>query len=323
MAWITSSQELRYHPKTKRLARRLDLSPAAAIGHLHCLWWWAVDYAPDGDLSDLEDWEIADAAGYEGDSVDFVMALVYSGFLDNNEEGRLYIHDWSEHAGQTIEMLNRTKKNNRDRQRRYREKRRLAKEITDSNADVTGDSNVIVTDSNADVTGDSNADVTEITPLHNININNNTTQDNITQDNNSLPPSLAGGESEDQAQNKRTDLQQKRFAEFWSVYPKKKSKGSAEKAWNKIKPDKQLFEKIIKAVGDNIRLNTTWQKDNGQFIPYPATWLNAKGWEDSLEDMHIGGERGAENNDPGASHYTAFRQSSGFRKANTEPNTDN
>jgi len=23
-----------------------------------------------------------------------------------------------------------------------------------------------------------------------------------------------------------------------------------------------------------------WQKENGQYIPYPATWLNAKGWED-------------------------------------------
>jgi len=24
-----------------------------------------------------------------------------------------------------------------------------------------------------------------------------------------------------------------------------------------------------------------WRKDSGQFIPHPATWLNAKGWEDS------------------------------------------
>lgn len=23
-----------------------------------------------------------------------------------------------------------------------------------------------------------------------------------------------------------------------------------------------------------------WRKDNGQFIPYPSTWLRAKGWED-------------------------------------------
>ena len=23
-----------------------------------------------------------------------------------------------------------------------------------------------------------------------------------------------------------------------------------------------------------------WQKDNGQFIPHPATWLNGQRWED-------------------------------------------
>ncbi len=26
-----------------------------------------------------------------------------------------------------------------------------------------------------------------------------------------------------------------------------------------------------------------WQKDGGQYIPYPATWLNARGWEDEIE----------------------------------------
>jgi hypothetical protein len=23
-----------------------------------------------------------------------------------------------------------------------------------------------------------------------------------------------------------------------------------------------------------------WQRDGGRFVPYPATWLNARGWED-------------------------------------------
>jgi len=27
-----------------------------------------------------------------------------------------------------------------------------------------------------------------------------------------------------------------------------------------------------------------WTKDNGKYIPYPATWLNAKGWEDELDE---------------------------------------
>ena len=69
------------------------------------------------------------------------------------------------------------------------------------------------------------------------------------------------------------------FTRFWEVYPKKKSKGQAEKAWVKIKPDEQLLEKILSTI-EQAKTSVEWMKDGGQFIPYPATWLNAKGWED-------------------------------------------
>jgi len=70
-----------------------------------------------------------------------------------------------------------------------------------------------------------------------------------------------------------------RFETFWTAYPKKRSKGAAEKAWAKIKPDEQLMEQIISAL-ERAKTSADWQKDGGQYIPYPATWLNAKGWED-------------------------------------------
>jgi len=70
------------------------------------------------------------------------------------------------------------------------------------------------------------------------------------------------------------------FEEFWEHYPKKKSKGDAEKAWKGISPDPQLFAAIIAAV--NIQKQSKeWRRENGQFIPYPATWLRAKGWLDA------------------------------------------
>lgn len=71
------------------------------------------------------------------------------------------------------------------------------------------------------------------------------------------------------------------FSVFWESYPKKKSKGAAEKAWIKIKPDDQLSEQIIAAV-KRATTSADWTKDSGQFIPHPATWLNAKGWEDEI-----------------------------------------
>ena len=79
------------------------------------------------------------------------------------------------------------------------------------------------------------------------------------------------------------------FNRFWKAYPYKKSKGQAEKAFEKIKPDAELFDEIIKGL-DRAKKSQKWAKDNGEFIPYPATWLNARGWED--EDVEIGETQG-------------------------------
>lgn len=64
------------------------------------------------------------------------------------------------------------------------------------------------------------------------------------------------------------------FDAFWAAYPKKKSKGQALSAWKKLKPDSSLQAVILKAIEAQKR-SPDWQKDKGQYIPYPATWLNA------------------------------------------------
>lgn len=70
------------------------------------------------------------------------------------------------------------------------------------------------------------------------------------------------------------------FDKFWIAYPKKKAKGEAEKAWNKAKKNPEFdLAMIIKAV-ERQKLTQDWKKDNGQFIPYPSTWLNQKRWYD-------------------------------------------
>ena len=80
------------------------------------------------------------------------------------------------------------------------------------------------------------------------------------------------------------------FEKFWEVYPKKKSKGQAEKAWNAIKPDEQLVAIMIATI-ERAKKTADWQKDGGQFIPYPATWLRAKGWEDEFSQGEENGKR--------------------------------
>lgn len=79
-----------------------------------------------------------------------------------------------------------------------------------------------------------------------------------------------------------------RFEEFWKAYPRKKSKGQAIKAWNTLNPDLFLFDQIMNAIKKAIN-SSSWKKDNGQFIPYPATWIRARGWEDEYnQDKPLG-----------------------------------
>lgn len=87
----------------------------------------------------------------------------------------------------------------------------------------------------------------------------------------------------------RSDLEQ-RFAEFWTAYPKKKSKGDAEKAWATLRPDEQLHNRLLQAI-ERAKTSADWQRESGQFIPYPATWLRAKGWEDALDSPIAAGLR--------------------------------
>ncbi|MBP7906318.1 MAG: hypothetical protein KA099_13460 [Alphaproteobacteria bacterium] len=76
-----------------------------------------------------------------------------------------------------------------------------------------------------------------------------------------------------------------RFDRFWAVYPKRKSKGRAEQAFRKINPSEQLLVTMIAAIAQ-AKTTDEWLKENGKFIPYPASWLNAKGWEDEPTEIH-------------------------------------
>jgi hypothetical protein len=70
------------------------------------------------------------------------------------------------------------------------------------------------------------------------------------------------------------------FDEFWAVYPKKKSKGAAEKAWNKLTDEQKI---LVMQVLPIAKQQHDWIKQNGKYVPYPASWLNAKGFEDEYD----------------------------------------
>lgn len=88
-------------------------------------------------------------------------------------------------------------------------------------------------------------------------------------------------ESESESESEKRKANERRFDEFWTAYPRKVSKPAARKAFDKIKPDDELLKTMLTAIAKQ-KLSDQWTKDNGNYIPYPATWLNNQRWLDEL-----------------------------------------
>jgi len=71
------------------------------------------------------------------------------------------------------------------------------------------------------------------------------------------------------------------FEKFWKAYPRRTARVNAVRAFEKLNPDDPLLEKIITAL-EAQKKSLDWRKDGGKFIPHPATWINARRWEDEL-----------------------------------------
>ena len=104
MAWIESHQELGHHPKTIRLAGLLKVRIPEAVGLLQFLWWWALDYAPNGLVAVADQPVVARACLWHGPPARFWEALIEVGFVEPGERPETWkIHDWMDYAGRLVE----------------------------------------------------------------------------------------------------------------------------------------------------------------------------------------------------------------------------
>ena len=142
MAWIEVHQTLPSHRKIKALKRELKIKTPQAVGHMVMLWLWAVDNAPDGDLSGIDPDDIAEAAEWPKDGKAFVDAMIRAGFLDED----MRLHDWGDFSGMLMEKREAKRASDRERQQRRRDRLKKEAEISgenrDSHAHVTRDNTV-------------------------------------------------------------------------------------------------------------------------------------------------------------------------------------
>lgn len=255
MAWLQVHQTLKDHRKLFDAADALEIPPAHMMGLLVSFWMWALDNAPDGNLNGITPRMIARAAQWEGGAEKFTEALKNAGFLDIHEDGTLEIHDWYEYAGKLIDR--RVTERERSRSRRA-----AAAASADGTAADQQTTDGQMQDGQKKASGKSRVDQSRA------------------KKKGDPPPSP----SDEGATAGKESVIDARFAEFWSAYPKKVAKQYALKAWKRLKPDADLHDKIMRAVEAQKR-SEQWRRENGRYIPNPATWLNGGQWDNETEEV--------------------------------------
>lgn len=266
LMWIESHQSLRNHRKTGRLARKLGVSKVTAIGHLHCLWWWCMDNAPDGNLAGIEVEDIADGAEWEGEPSDFCAALCYAGFVDEeDEDDPARLHGWHDYAGKLIE-----------KRQKDAERKRIERRKEDAPAPSPLRSGNVQRTSNGHPRDGAGTVPNLTTP--------NLTTPNQDEDTPPTPirpaPPAEPVAPPDGGERVRglSAIQSSRFDAFWQAYPKKVGKKTCEAWWGKRRPDAELTQTILDSIAAHHQ-GDQWQRN---FIKEPINWLKEERWNDEV-----------------------------------------
>ena len=233
------------HIKTKRLRKRLGLEGVFA---LQILWAYAALHEHDeSKIYTSEDIELA--VDWDGDG-DISEVLCEVGYLDR-ADGGFKIHQWEIHNGYAATASKRSEAG-----------RIAAKARWDKRLHSDGNASAMRTHS------DGNAPFPIPNPIPD------------SKEETPLPPT---GDEAQKPKKKRTakdDAYTPEFDAAWNAYPRKDGKRKAFEAWQKA----ITREMPIADMPAHIEARTfepDWRKENGQYIPHKATWLNRDGWLDA------------------------------------------
>ena len=78
------------------------------------------------------------------------------------------------------------------------------------------------------------------------------------------------------------------FELFYEAYPKKVAKSAALKAWVAANINADMVPVILTDIATRSQ-GRDWTKEDGQFVPNPATYINQRRWEDVQNTPKSGG----------------------------------
>lgn len=98
----TATKSVKFRRLTRKLSQSIgcskEVAKVRAVGHLELLWHFTMESARRGDIGQFENIEIADEIGWDGDPDEIIEILASTGWIDRDEQHRLLVHDWHEHA---------------------------------------------------------------------------------------------------------------------------------------------------------------------------------------------------------------------------------
>jgi hypothetical protein len=77
------------------------------------------------------------------------------------------------------------------------------------------------------------------------------------------------------------------FDKFWKAYPRRVAKPDAIKAWKRLSLTAVDVDKVLAGL-DEWKGSDQWERDNGRYVPHPATFLNQRRWEDEVPKKEVG-----------------------------------
>lgn len=276
--WIRIDTSLCDHPKVIALAAALKLDKDAVVGKLLRLWAWASQNRENGILRAYDAETIAEIMRVKTSPQKLLDALCAPpdgyehGFIDRAPDGTCALHAWQEYTGKSVEDRNRNTL-------RMREAR--AKNVRSTCGAQDEQSSVTETPIEVDLCEECathKSSTCEECATQNSNMCGECARATYTVHNN--PPIVPPGDGDECAENGAAQsTYPAAFERFWNAYPRKTGKGKALDAWKKLKKGAGLLPAMLKAL-EWQRESDQWQRDGGQYIPYPATWLNQRRWED-------------------------------------------
>ena len=254
--WFAVDPALRSHPKFRRLAVALgDQDDLLVLGRLCAFWATVRLHAPDGDLSS---WSDEDIGGSIGRPDCGAAALRSAGFLEASGKVRGW-KIWQRWL--------------RDAERKRNE--RLEEGRSEPVRDSPGQSGKVRATRHDSTVQESTHLATADAAAVSAGVNGHDTSTDFTL----LPP-------EPQAVDPEADWHSG-FAQFYESYPRKVKRPTAERAWMTLRPkggDQEARDKAFGAILDGLDPWVEYwasEQTPKEKIPYPATFLNGRQFEDT------------------------------------------